>query len=204
MKRVIRYVLPLKIGTYLNIAKAKLYTAYYSSFFKCFGRSSTIKPSFQSLIGPEYIVVGNNTIIEENIELSAVSNFNGREYSPNIHIGDNTIIRHNSHITSAFNIYIGNGVLIAPGVLITDNSHGTSDINDLVMSPRARHLASNGPVIIDDNVWIGERAMIMPGVHIGKGSIIGAGSVVTHDVPPFSVVAGVPAKIIKNYNNEVV
>lgn len=82
-------------------------------------------------------------------------------------------------------IYLGNGVLIAPGVLIIDNSHGTSDINDLVMNPRARHLASNGPVIIDDNVWIGERAMIMPGVHIGKGSIIGAGSVVTHDVPPF-------------------
>ena len=50
-------------------------------------------------------MVGNNTIIEENIETSAVSYFNGREYSPNIHIGDNTIIRHNSHITSAFNIF---------------------------------------------------------------------------------------------------
>ena len=53
------------------------------------------------------------------------------------------------------------------------------------------------PVVIEDNVWIGEKASIMPGVHIGKGAIIAANSVVTHDVPAYAVVAGVPAKIVK-------
>ena len=53
------------------------------------------------------------------------------------------------------------------------------------------------PVVIEDNVWIGEKASIMPGVHIGKGAIIAANSVVTHDVPAYAVVAGTPAKVIK-------
>ena len=94
--------------------------------------------------------------------------------------------------------------MIAPGVLITDNSHGTSNMSDLILCPRVRHLASKGPVIIEDNVWIGERAIIMPGVHIGEVPIIGATSVVTHNVPPYSVAAGVPAKILKNCKNETI
>lgn len=58
------------------------------------------------------------------------------------------------------------------------------------------------PVEIGDDVWIGDKVTIMPGVHIGQGSIIAAGSVVTHDVPAFSVVAGVPAKVIKSRINQ--
>ncbi|MBR0310679.1 MAG: hypothetical protein IJQ97_07320 [Paludibacteraceae bacterium] len=55
-------------------------------------------------------------------------------------------------------------------------------------------------VVIDDNVWIGEKSSILPGVHIGRGAIVAANSVVTHDVPAYSVVAGVPAKVIKQLN----
>lgn len=58
-------------------------------------------------------------------------------------------------------------------------------------------LISKGPVVIEDNVWIGEHACIMPGTTIGKGSIVGANAVVTKDVPPYSLVGGVPAKLIK-------
>ena len=65
------------------------------------------------------------------------------------------------------------------------------------MAPNSRPLYSKGPVIIDDNVWIGEGAMIMPGVHVGNGAIIAANSVVTKDIPAYSVAAGIPAKIIK-------
>lgn len=54
-----------------------------------------------------------------------------------------------------------------------------------------------GHEVIDDNVWIGEKASIMPGVHIGKGAIIAANNIVTHDVPAYAVVAGIPAKVIK-------
>ena len=82
-------------------------------------------------------------------------------------------------------------------VLITDNAHGTMTPNELETAPNLRNLYSKGPVIIEDNIWIGEKASIMPGVHVGKGSIIAANAVVTHDVPPYCIVGGVPAKIIK-------
>lgn len=82
-------------------------------------------------------------------------------------------------------------------ILITDNSHGLSDIKQMDVAPNYCPLYSKGPVIIEDNVWIGEKTSILPGVHIGQGSIIGANSVVTKDVPAYSVVAGNPAKIIK-------
>lgn len=64
---------------------------------------------------------------------------------------------------------------------------------------------SKGDIIVDDDVWIGHRAIIMSGVHIGQGAVIGAGAVVTRDVPPYAVVAGVPAKIIKmRFKEEIV
>ena len=67
----------------------------------------------------------------------------------------------------------------------------------LDIAPDFRPLSSKGPVLIDDNVWIGEKSSIMPGVHIGKGVIVAANSVVTKDVPPYCVVAGIPATIVK-------
>ena len=66
------------------------------------------------------------------------------------------------------------------------------------ISPYCRPLISKGPVIIEDNVWIGEKVSIMPGVHIGFGAIIAANAVVTTDIPSYCVVGGIPAKIIKN------
>ena len=73
-----------------------------------------------------------------------------------------------------------------------------SDKNEkLDIPPYKRELISNGPVIIEDNVWIGEGSMIMPNVTIGKGSIIAANSVITKDIPSYCMAAGSPAKIIK-------
>ena len=82
-------------------------------------------------------------------------------------------------------------------VLIIDNAHGASERDLLDISPRKRPLVSKGPVVIEDNVWIGEKASIMPGVRIGRGSIIAANSVITHNIDPYSVVTGSPGKIIK-------
>ena len=64
------------------------------------------------------------------------------------------------------------------------------------MAPNQRRLTSKGPVVIEDNVWIGEKASILSGVHIGKGAIIGAGAVVTKDVPAGHMALGVPARIL--------
>lgn len=78
---------------------------------------------------------------------------------------------------------------------ITDNSHGQTDTPDLNTIPSERPLVTKGPVIIEDNVWIGDKATILPGVRIGRGSIIGANAVVVKSVPPHSLVGGNPATV---------
>lgn len=82
-------------------------------------------------------------------------------------------------------------------MLITDHCHGKNSLDDIDSAPEHRKLISKGPIIIEDNVWIGENVCIMPGTRIGKNSIIGALSVVTKDIPPYSVAVGTPAKVIK-------
>jgi len=112
-------------------------------------------------------------------------------------IEDNVCIGEDAHITSTTLIYIGKNVLTGKKVLITDNAHGASTADLLDLAPVKRPLYSKGSVYIEENVWIGEKASIMPGVRIGKGSIIAANSVVTKDIPPYCVAAGIPAKVIK-------
>lgn len=83
-------------------------------------------------------------------------------------------------------------------VTVTDNSHGHNDsLEELDTAPLLRPVYSKGPVIIEDNVWIGDKAIILPNVTIGKGSIIGAGAVVTKDIPPYCIAVGNPAKVIR-------
>ena len=84
-------------------------------------------------------------------------------------------------------------------VTITDNGHGKTDFDNLKIQPDKRKLYTKGPVVIGNNVWMGDKVTILPGVTIGNGSVIAANSVVTKDIPSFSVAAGNPAKIIKAY-----
>ena len=103
-----------------------------------------------------------------------------------------------SHIGCLNKIVIGDNVMLGSRVLIEDHSHGTADDIDIPVAKRTLH--SKGPIIIEDNVWIGEKVTICPGVHIGDGAIIGANSVVTHDIPDYCVAVGSPAKVVKSYN----
>lgn len=112
-------------------------------------------------------------------------------------IGNNTMFGKHNHITACNSVTIGNNVRTGSYVLITDNAHGdTSNKEQMRMNPNDRPIFSKGAVVIGDCVWIGDKAAIMPGVTIGEGTVIGANAVVTKDVPPFAIVAGVPAKII--------
>ena len=113
------------------------------------------------------------------------------------------------HLLGEQSISIGENDIFEPGLQLTawekdshtDNSHGTTDINQLMNSPHDRAVTSQGAVKIGNNVWLGNNVCIMPGITIGNGAIIGANSVVTHDVPPLSVAAGCPARIIKQYSD---
>jgi acetyltransferase-like isoleucine patch superfamily enzyme len=92
---------------------------------------------------------------------------------------------------------LGNGVLTGRWLTITDNSHGKIDSESFLVPPVKRFLYSPGAVLVDENVWIGDKVTILPNVHIGKNVIIGANAVVTKDIPANCVAAGNPAKIIK-------
>ena len=143
---------------------------------------------------PQFIHIGNNTFFGKDLYLTAwgVSNCD-----PNLSIGNNCSFGDYNHITCANRVTIGNGVLTGKWITITDNSHGETDRASLEMKPTKRPITSKGPVVIGNNVWIGDKATILPGVSIGDGAVIAANAVVTKDVPAYSVVGGNPAKVIK-------
>lgn len=91
-------------------------------------------------------------------------------------------------------VFIGKNVMIAPNVVIVAFNHGYADDT----SPMALQSYSEAPIYIEDDVWISSNCTIAKGIRIGKGSIIGANSFVNKDVPPFSIMGGVPAKLLRS------
>lgn len=146
---------------------------------------------------PKYFFIGKNCIFGDHCMLAAWDEYNGTIYRPHVEIGDNCSFGFCNHITCCNKVKIGSGVLTGMYVIISDNSHGEINCDMLDNPPLKRPLYSKGEVIIGNNVWIGDKVAILAGVHIGDGAIVGANSVVTKDVPANSVVAGVPAKLIK-------
>jgi maltose O-acetyltransferase len=117
-----------------------------------------------------------------------------RFYDPkNIMIGEDTIIGEGVVLDGRDKLMIGNHVDVASEVMIYNSEH---DVND------ESFMATNAPVKIEDYVFIGPRVIILAGVTIGRGAIVGAGAVITKDVPPYAIVGGVPAKIIGERRNK--
>lgn len=119
--------------------------------------------------------------------------------------GENFQMNDYVHITAMEKVQIGNNVLLASKIYISDCSHGSyaGDENDSHPDtrPDIRPLFSK-PVVIEDNVWLGEFVSVLPGVTIGKGTIVGANSVVSKSLPPYVIAVGTPAKPIKKFNFE--
>lgn len=117
--------------------------------------------------------------------------------------GKNVQLNDYVHITAMNNVRIGNNVLMASKIFISDCTHGSysGDSNDSNPDsiPIDRPLSSK-PIIIEDNVWLGEFVSVLPGVTIGKGTIVGANSVVSKDLPKYVIAVGSPAKPIKRFN----
>ncbi len=148
---------------------------------------------------PQCLHLGKGVGIGGNTFIGPVISYAGDLYTPKIIIGDNTWVGKNCSIAAINRVVIGKNVLFAGHVHITDHSHGYEDITRPIAPQK---LISKGPVIIEDDCWLGFSCEILSGVHIGKHSIVAARSVVTKDVPPYSIVAGNPARVVKQYNFE--
>lgn len=146
---------------------------------------------------PQCIYISKNVGIGDDTFFGPVIRYAGINYNPKIIIGEGTWIGKHSSIAAIDRVEIGKHVLFAGYVHITDHSHGYEDINS-PMSPQP--LISKGPVIIEDDCWLGFSCEILSGVHIGKHCVIAARAVVTKDVPPYSIVAGNPARVVKQYD----
>ncbi|HEX5446007.1 MAG TPA: acyltransferase [Pirellulales bacterium] len=150
-----------------------------------------------------YLFGRGRIVIGSNVRLSGKSNViftDGRGDLPELRIGDGTFVGHNCRLTIAASMTIGRHCLIAGGVTIADN-----DGHPLDAQRRRRNepmtAASIRAVSIGDDVWIGNGAQVLKGVTIGDRSIVGAGAVVARDVPPDVVVAGNPARIVKQLSS---
>lgn len=113
-----------------------------------------------------------------------------------VHLGKNVYINYNCTLVDDANIYIGDGTMIAPNVTIVAASHPISP------KLRAEGYGCNKPVYIGKNVWIASNAVILPGVHIGDNSVIGAGSVVTKDIPENTLAVGNPARVLREITED--
>ena len=170
---------------------------YYKKRLANIGKNSQIGQNF-SIINPDGISIGDNFSGGCDIALWSWNAVNIKGDDCKLIIKNNVSITDRCIISAANRIEIGNGCLLGRDTFITDNSHGENiSINELNISPHERIIFSKGTVIIGDNVWTGKNVCIMPNVKIGNGAIIGANSVVTHNIPPYSVAVGSPAKVIK-------
>lgn len=189
----------LNSNAYKTHSQSKL-NEWAKKSFKTFGPNSAL-PEEHLIKNPKYISIGENFSSLYNLRLEAWDRFQGQSFNPEIVIGDHVIFNSDVHIGAIDKITIGNNVLMASRIYISDHSHGNISIDDLDTVPGNRPLYSKGPVVIEDNVWIGEGVCILPGVTIGENCIIGANSVINKSFPRNSIIAGVPARLIKTLEN---
>ena len=156
------------------------------------GKSLTIGDNVEiNALSKSGVIIGDNVSILKNtiIECTGVI----RDLGEGLNIGNNVGIAQNCFIQVRGKVEIGNYVIFGPGVSIFSENHlfANKDVPIMLQG------ASKKGVTIEDDVWLGTGATILDGIVIGKGSIIAAGSVVNKDVEPYSIVAGIPAKLIK-------
>lgn len=179
-----------------------MYTLIVKRKFLHFGKNSIIKPVLNSA-NEKYISIGDNVNIGTFCRIAVSTEFGGyavkSDRKVRIKIGDNVDIGNNSFLSANNNIEIGNHVIMSSYVFITDHDHGFSDLSKNL---HEQPLSEGGHVKVGDNVFLGTKCSILKNVTIGERSVVAANSVVTKDVPAYSIVAGNPGKIIRRYNLE--
>lgn len=187
------------VGVFLGPTMKTLLLRVYShvqSFggYGDFGRGSLIR--FPAKIrNRQYIHLGKNVFIAERCYLSLVVDGNSK---PSLVIGDDVCIGSDFTVSCADSIRIEKKVLLADRVFIGDSIHDYRNSEVPIIDQPVRAM---GNVVIQEGAFIGINAVILPGVTIGRNAVVAASAVVTKNVPPFTVVAGNPATVVKRYND---
>lgn len=174
-----------------NAFRWRFFFIFNKMLFKKFGKKSQIMNSFK-IEGHKNIEIGKNVFIGYKSWISSVS-FTSE--SSQLIIGNGCKIGNFNHFYSTKSIIIGENVLTADKVYISDNLHNYDDVTVPIVKQSLKQI---GEVFIGDGSWLGENVCVI-GAKIGKNCVIGANSVVTKDIPDYCVVVGAPAKIIKRY-----
>ena len=148
---------------------------------------------------PEHIEIGDHCTIGSGTAICPLHTHRGKQYPSKIVIGNNVNLGAYDRIASAYSVTIEDDVLLAAFVHITDHSHGFEDITQPIMYQDIIH---KGPIVIGKGSWLAFGCHVLSGVKIGEHCVVAANAVVTRDVPPYSVVAGNPARIVKQYDFE--
>ena len=183
----------------LHLIGAMVYASYLKHKFK---KASSLKVHNSPVLvrGGKYIELGEDVTLNFYARLEAVDAYStGQTFTPQMILGDHVIVQALCHIGCINKVVVGKYTSLGQRTYVTDHIHGEVTKENMDIPHTQRNLYSKGPVIIGEYVQIGENCSIMPGVTIGDHSIIGANSVVTKDIPPYSIAAGVPAKVLKSF-----
>lgn len=162
--------------------------------FGAFGPGSCLGFPLEGLFGTSAMHIGAETLIGRYCTLSVGYGPGQRDLpSPGLLIGDRCVIGARACITAHERITIGDDVWFGKDVFISDASHGVGDPE----IPIGRQFGDHRPVAIGAGSWIGHGAVILPGARLGRRVVVGAGAVVRGDIPDDSVVAGVPARVVR-------
>lgn len=169
------------------------FTVFHKGRFNSLGRSAHLYRPFR-LDGAENIDIGPGSVFQSGSWLYAVATASS---SVRLSVGKGSVFGYNNHITAVKEVRIGDEVLTANNVYISDNLHGYEDIHTPVLR---QPVLVKKAVSIGDGSWIGENACII-GACVGRNCVIGANAVVTSDIPDYSVAVGAPAVVIKQYDH---
>ncbi len=175
------------IGAVVRLNRLRLTTLGYKGRGVHWGRHISVTPGAHLVLG-DGAYVGDRCVLEVNVGSAA-----------RVSVGRDTWISHDCHIASRGAVFIGDQVLLGEFVSLRDTTHSYAD----PAVPVRRQQDSVGSIVIEDDVWIGRGTLVLgrpAGTVIGRGAVIGANSVVSHSVPPFAVVAGAPARLIRMRN----
>ena len=168
--------------------------------FREFGELSAICFPPAALFGERYIAIGEGTVVGPYATLSAgVSPQHELGDVEIVRIGNGCVIGKGSGIVAHERVEIGDDVFTGPNVYITDANHGYEDLS----TPIGKQFAPSRPVMIGAHSWLGHGAVVLPGVTVGRHVVVGAGSVVTEDLPDHCVAVGNPARVIRAYDGRV-